>query len=374
MNHEYWYLSRAAGITAYLLLFAAVALGIATSTRAGRRVFGQFAVFDLHRFLSIVALGMSLFHVYVLLGDGYFAYNFRQLTLPFLSPYRPWAVVAGTFALYALVIIVASFYLRRFIGYRTWRVLHFATFGLYALVTLHAITAGTDTQTPWARTMYVVTGLVILALIAYRVQYRIPDAPLVRTARVVGATATIVVALVLFLATGLLPSQSHPAVSADPGQSSSTGLAFFPAFDDDLNGTYTQTADAASSHLVMQGDMSGDVPLKLRIELAAQRVVPTPDNEAGEAGEGTIADDEAQEARPSTAVTVNRAQLIDPASDNVVCDGRITSFDEDYARIACTGDGPYQGVTMQLQTRFRASRDGSFVGQLSGEMSRQAAG
>ena len=28
MNHEFWYLSRAAGFTAYLLLFASMALGI----------------------------------------------------------------------------------------------------------------------------------------------------------------------------------------------------------------------------------------------------------------------------------------------------------------------------------------------------------
>src|SRR2546429_663619 len=32
MNHEYWYLSRAAGFTAYLLLFVAAALGILVRT------------------------------------------------------------------------------------------------------------------------------------------------------------------------------------------------------------------------------------------------------------------------------------------------------------------------------------------------------
>ena len=119
MNHDFWYLSRAAGFTAYLLLFASVALGIATSTRLGRRIMAQNATFDIHRFLSLLALAFTAFHVYILLGDGYFNYNIVQLTAPFLSPYRTWQVAAGTFSLYALVLVVLSFYVRKSIGYRS---------------------------------------------------------------------------------------------------------------------------------------------------------------------------------------------------------------------------------------------------------------
>jgi hypothetical protein len=38
--------------------------------------------------------------------------------------------------------------------------------------------------------------------------------------------------------------------------------------------------------------------------------------------------------------------------------------------MSCTGSGPYAGVRMTIQTQFDASRDGTFSGALSGEMSR----
>jgi hypothetical protein len=90
-----------------------------------------------------LALLFTLFHVYVLLADGYFNFNVWQLSIPFLSPYRGWQTAAGVLALYALTLLIVSFYVRRYIGYRAWRALHFLTFALFAAATLHGITAGT---------------------------------------------------------------------------------------------------------------------------------------------------------------------------------------------------------------------------------------
>ena len=114
------------------------------------------------------------FHVYILLGDAYFNFNIWQLSLPFLSPYRTWQTAAGIAGLYAMVAVIASFYVRQFIGYRTWRAIHFFTFAMFAMVALHGITAGTDTTQPWAKLIYITTGAGTLALIIYRVQYRMP--------------------------------------------------------------------------------------------------------------------------------------------------------------------------------------------------------
>ena len=82
--------------------------------------------------------------------------------------------------------------MRRHIGYRAWRALHYLTFGLFALAMLHGITAGTDTTEPWAKLIYLGTGAGVAALIAYRLQYRLPDSPAVRTARLAAASATII--------------------------------------------------------------------------------------------------------------------------------------------------------------------------------------
>jgi methionine sulfoxide reductase heme-binding subunit len=206
MNHEFWYLSRAAGFTAYLALFASVALGMMLTTRAAARTGRQQLVFDMHRFTSILALAFSIFHVYVLLGDQYFSFNVWQLSIPFASPYRTLPTALGVVSLYAMGIVVASFYVRRFIGYRAWRAIHFVTFAMYAGVTLHGITAGTDTVQAWPKLIYVSTGMAVLALLAYRIQHRFPKTDAGRWMRTGAAAATLIVTAIAVLAAGLLPS------------------------------------------------------------------------------------------------------------------------------------------------------------------------
>lgn len=350
MNHEFWYLSRAAGFTAYLLLFASVALGIGVSTRIGKRLIRQNALFDIHRFLAILGLLFTLFHVYVLLGDGYFNYNVWQLTLPFLSPYRMWPIAVGSFALYASVIVVVSFYVRRFIGYRAWRAVHFVTFALYAGATLHGITAGSDTSEAWARAIYLLTGGVVLALLAYRLQNRMPASASMQWLRLSAGGAAVVTAIVLVFGTGLLSGKSTSATSDAAVSSTGTGngqYSFLPSFDSNISGTYTQSGDSDSPHLVMQGTTSGDLSAKLEIELAS---------------DGSD--------RRGASVTHNQVELMDPASGAVLCNGQLTTFDDNRAQITCDGEGPFHGVRMTLQAQFNAANDGTFTGALSGEMSR----
>ena len=379
MNQEYWYLSRAAGFTAYLLLFASVALGISIGTRLTDRIAKRNAIFDLHRFTTILALAFALFHVYVLLGDGYFHFSVWQLSLPFISPYRTWQTAVGVFALYALGLLILSFYVRKFIGYRTWRAVHLTTFAMFAGVALHGITAGTDTGETWARLIYVATGAATLGLIIYRVQYRIPDTQTMRAVRLgAGISAVSVTAAVLF-ATGLLATGSHaaatqPAVVTDGGtaqlavlpQDALASHPFLASFDNDFSGRYTQTRDASGSRLVIDGTNDGDLPSALHVELVQTTVAPTPDNETIE----RVSDDEVAEARPITTVTTNNVKLTDTGVGTVFCAGQLTSLDGGYLRATCDGSGPYQGVRISLTSRIQTSGDGGFTGVLSGKMQR----
>jgi predicted ferric reductase len=203
MNHEFWYLSRAAGFTAYLLLFGSVALGMMLTTKAAKRSGRQNLVFDMHRFLSVLALVVSAFHVYILLGDQYFSFSVWQLALPFASPYRELPVTIGVIAMYAMVVIVASFWLKQYIGYKAWRALHFTSFLMYAGVTLHGITAGTDTVQPWARLLYAATAASTVGLLVCRTQHRSIAATSERRGRLATGAATVLTAAA-FAVTGLL--------------------------------------------------------------------------------------------------------------------------------------------------------------------------
>lgn len=363
MNHEYWYISRSAGFTAYLLLFIAVVLGIANGTRFADRIFRRNSIFDMHRFTTILALVFATFHVFILLGDGYFHLGVKQLLVPFASPYRTWQVAAGVLSFYALILIVGSFYVRKYIGYRAWRGLHFATFALFAGVTLHGIMSGSDTTMPWAKFVYLsCTGIVVL-LTFYRVQYRIPNDPDARTLRVFAGGATAITALVLLFGTGLFTA-SRPTTAAGTGTGASSpsgalasGSAagngqpfpFLDSFNDNFNGTYVQSQDATTARLTLDGTTSGDFNAKIHIELATQA-----------AGDGERAN-----------ITVNKVEILDPSTNAVICSGQLTRFEDGFVQSECTGAGPYAGVSMTLASRVEGNNDGTFSGALSGSMQRQ---
>jgi predicted ferric reductase len=167
-GHTYWYLTRAAGIVAYLLLFASVSLGLVMTTDLFPRRLERFRVFDLHRFVAILALALSVFHALIVLPDAFIGFTLPELMVPFASPYRATWMAAGVFALYVSVVVVASFYLRPLVPYAAWRALHYATFGVFVLAVAHGAGAGTDTQSMWARDMYAATGFVVFDLLVIR--------------------------------------------------------------------------------------------------------------------------------------------------------------------------------------------------------------
>ena len=287
MTQEFWYLSRAAGFTAYLLLFVSVALGIAIGTRLADRIAKRSVIFDLHRFTAVMALAFSLSHVYILLLDGFFNFNVWELSLPFLSPYRWWQTAVGVFALYALGLLILSFYVRQFIGYRAWRAIHFVTFAVFAAVTLHGITAGTDTTEAWAKAIYVVTGAATAALIIYRVQYRIPDTSTMRAVRLGAGITTVIVVAALLFGTGMLSGNRNSATTTNaravtdavPATGGGDAYPFLASFDNDFSGRYTQTRNGTSSRLVIDGTAAGDLPARLHVELVQSTAAAARDDE-----------------------------------------------------------------------------------------------
>lgn len=337
MTHEFWYLSRAAGLAAYLLLFVSVALGLAVSTRAADRFFKRGVVFDLHRFTTILALGLSVFHVLILLGDGYFNFSIWQLAVPFLSPYRSWQTAVGIFSIYALALIVLSFYIRRFIGFRTWRTLHYLTFALYAAATLHGITAGTDTAQVWATWMYIGTGAAVGGLFIYRLQHVVPADTSVRLMRIAAGGAVGVIALVFLLGSGLFENSGAPTTAADTLAPASASLP--GSFQDQITGTFNQTSGGSSGSFSLEGTATGDLPLRLKVNLTFQ-------------GNSAIA---------------NAAQVLDSVTANPICDGTVTDLGPASLSLTCSGAGRYAGASLEIAIRVRTDGRGNFSGQLTGQ-------
>src|SRR3954464_1593286 len=104
-----------------------------------------------HRFLALLGLGMLTLHGTALVLDSTVHIALAALFMPFASAYRPAAVAAGVVAAELMALVTLSFSLRKWIGGRTWRRLHWSAYLIFVLGTMHGLTAGTDT---WAYPLY----------------------------------------------------------------------------------------------------------------------------------------------------------------------------------------------------------------------------
>jgi sulfoxide reductase heme-binding subunit YedZ len=166
MSHDptFWILARAAGFAAYLLLTGSVLAGLTVKTRVLGRAVRAAAVVDLHRTLALLGLGFLALHGTALALDTTVRIPAAALLVPGLSPYRPLATGIGVLSAELTVLVYASFGLRRRIGMRAWRALHWLTYAVFAGATVHGLAAGSDSARPWALGTYLgALGAVALA-------------------------------------------------------------------------------------------------------------------------------------------------------------------------------------------------------------------
>jgi predicted ferric reductase len=167
----FWYLSRATAFVAFGLLWLSMALGLSITNKLARLWPGGPAATDLHQYSSLLGLAFGCLHGLLLTGDSYTNFTLTQVLLPFTSTqYRPVWVGLGQFGLYLGAVVAFSFYVRRFIGYRSWRLIHFGSFAVFALALLHGLFSGTDSTTLWAQGLYLSSGVSVLGLTLYRIR------------------------------------------------------------------------------------------------------------------------------------------------------------------------------------------------------------
>jgi predicted ferric reductase len=166
---SFWYLSRATGFVAYLLLWGSVTWGLLLSTGMGRAWLRPPQLLDAHQFLSAAGAGFACFHSLVLMGDRYVSFPLRAVIVPFGGSYEPLLVALGQIAAWLCLLLIASFHVRRHIGGRAWRRLHYASFMAFWLAVAHGLLLGTERTTVWANFVYLTTASVVTFLTFSRV-------------------------------------------------------------------------------------------------------------------------------------------------------------------------------------------------------------
>lgn len=153
-----WNIARAGGFTSYVLLTLAVVVGLALSTQLqSPSRWPRLINSELHNFLTLLSMIFMVVHVLAVWIDPFTRFGWNEIFIPFVSHYRPIWMALGIVALYLGIAIGISTWLRPRIGYAWWRRLHVLTLGIFVLVTIHGLGTGSDTQTPWALGIYLVS-------------------------------------------------------------------------------------------------------------------------------------------------------------------------------------------------------------------------
>src|SRR5213075_1857371 len=118
----YWYLSRATGAVALVLLTVSVVIGILGSVRfAGGPRWPRFAIDSLHRDVSLLVLVLLAAHIITSVLDSFAPIFLIDAVIPFTSAYRPLWIGFGALAFDVLIALVITSLVRRRLGFRTWR-------------------------------------------------------------------------------------------------------------------------------------------------------------------------------------------------------------------------------------------------------------
>jgi sulfoxide reductase heme-binding subunit YedZ len=151
-----------------VLLTMSVLAGLVVKSRPFGRAVKTASATDVYRILALLALGILVVHGLSLTLDQTVKTSPVALVLPGLSPYRPLAVALGVMASELAALIFVSFSLRRRIGFRNWRRLHWLTYVVFLASTAHVLAAGTASSQPWTFGLYVGAVGAVVFLTAWR--------------------------------------------------------------------------------------------------------------------------------------------------------------------------------------------------------------
>ncbi|MFI5255238.1 MAG: hypothetical protein ACHQ15_07265 [Candidatus Limnocylindrales bacterium] len=164
-----WYAERLVGFIAYFALAGSVVYGLLLSTKILDVLAHRPITFTLHQDLASFGLGLAAIHGTLLSLDASIPFSLAQILVPFWAPYQPLWVGIGQVAFYLSLAVVASFYVRRHIGQRAWRALHYLTLFAFCGATAHGLMSGTDSGQEWARWIYFGSTIVVGLLLTYRI-------------------------------------------------------------------------------------------------------------------------------------------------------------------------------------------------------------
>ena len=177
MNTAFWYASRTTGIVALLLLTAVLVLGILVNRQGRLPGLPRFAVTDLHRKLSLLAVSFIAVHVLTAVLDTYVHIPLASAVIPFASGYERFWLGLGAVSLDITLAMIVTSLLRGRMNRLLWRAIHLLAYASWPVAFAHSIGSSTDLQRGWMLGLAVGCAVIVAAAVIWRLAHAARQVP-----------------------------------------------------------------------------------------------------------------------------------------------------------------------------------------------------
>ena len=164
----YWYLTRASGTVALILLTASVVLGVAAIARLRGPGVPRFVVDGVHRTASLLAVAFLVVHILTAVLDSFASISLVDAVIPFAGSYRPLWLGLGAVAFDLLLAVAITSLVRARVGHSAWRGIHWLAYAAWPVAVVHGFGTGSDVRQTWLIAINVACIIAVLATVIGR--------------------------------------------------------------------------------------------------------------------------------------------------------------------------------------------------------------
>jgi predicted ferric reductase len=163
-----WYTSRATGVVALVLLTVVMVLGMLVNRQGRLPGLPRFAVTNLHRNLSLMAVVFIVIHVVTAVLDGFVSIPLISGVIPFTSGYEGFWLGLGAISFDLMLALIATSLIRGRLSRRVWKAVHWLAYASWPIAFAHSIGASSDLQSGLLLALAVGCAVALAAALAWR--------------------------------------------------------------------------------------------------------------------------------------------------------------------------------------------------------------
>jgi sulfoxide reductase heme-binding subunit YedZ len=230
---------------ALILLSTTVVLGILDQRRWHSERWPRFALHSIHRWVGLFAVSFLSIHILSVVVDGFVQIRLVDAVIPFGGSYRPFWLGLGALAFDLLLAVAITSLLKRRIGHRNWRTIHWLSYAAWPVALMHGLGTGSDTRSAWMLGIAAVCVAAVWIAVFVRVSAALPRPRLAG----LGALGAAPLALMIWLPSGPLAHGWAKRAGTPPQLVASKGKAV----------TASKRRSHASFAVPLSADVSGTV-------------------------------------------------------------------------------------------------------------------